>query len=161
SLGEGPAKTWEHGRYSAPYLRDSLLAAGALCETLETATDWSNIGALKAAVTEALTTSLGESGTPALVMCHVSHIYPTGASLYFTVVAGQRGNPIEQWWAAKKAACDAIMATGGTITHHHAVGADHRAWMRDEVGELGVQLLRAVKATLDPAGILNPGKLIP
>ncbi|OBJ88002.1 flavoprotein [Mycobacterium gordonae] len=161
SLGEGPAKTWEHGRFSAPYLRDSMLAAGALCETLETATDWSNIPALKAAVTEALTSSLAESGTPALVMCHVSHVYPTGASLYFTVVAGQRGNPVEQWWAAKKAACDAIMATGGTITHHHAVGADHRAWMRDEVGDLGVQLLRAAKATLDPAGILNPGKLIP
>ncbi len=161
SLGEGPAQTWEHGRFSAPYLRDSLLAAGALCETLETATDWSNIPALKAAVTEALTTSLGESGTPALVMCHVSHVYPTGASLYFTVVAGQRGNPLDQWWAAKRAACDAIMATGGTITHHHAVGADHRPWMNAEVGELGVKLLRAVKATLDPAGILNPGKLIP
>lgn len=161
SLGEEPAKTWEHGRFSAPYLRDSLLAAGALCETLETATDWSNIPALKAAVTEALTSSLAESGTPALVMCHVSHVYPTGASLYFTVVAGQRGNPLKQWWAAKRAACDAIMATGGTITHHHAVGADHRAWMRDEVGDLGVQVLRAVKATLDPAGILNPGKLIP
>nr|WP_261862028.1 FAD-binding oxidoreductase [Mycobacterium marinum] len=161
SLGEGPAQSWEHGRFSAPYLRDSLLAAGALCETLETATDWSNIAALKAAVTEALTTSLAESGTPALVMCHVSHVYPTGASLYFTVVAGQRGNPIEQWMAAKKAASDAMMATGATITHHHAVGADHRPWMRDEVGDLGVQLLRAVKATLDPAGILNPGKLIP
>ncbi len=161
SLGEGPAKTWEHGRFSAPYLRDSLLAAGALCETLETATDWSNIPALKAAVTEALTSSLAASGTTALVMCHVSHVYPTGASLYFTVVAGQRGNPVEQWWAAKKAACDAIMATGGTITHHHAIGADHRPWMRDEVGDLGVQLLHAAKATLDPAGILNPGKLIP
>lgn len=161
SLGEGPARTWEHGRFSAPYLRDSLLAAGALCETLETATDWSNIPALKTAVTEALTSSLADSGTPALVMCHVSHVYPTGASLYFTVVAGQRGNPVEQWWAAKKAASDAIMASGGTITHHHAVGADHRAWMRDEVGDLGVQVLRAVKATLDPAGILNPGKLIP
>jgi alkyldihydroxyacetonephosphate synthase len=161
SLGDGPAEAWERGRFAAPYLRDSLLAAGALCETLETATDWSNIGALKAAVTEAITASLAESGTPALVMCHVSHVYPTGASLYFTVVAGQRGNPIEQWWAAKKAAGDAIMATGGTITHHHAVGADHRPWMREEVGDLGVQLLRAVKATLDPAGILNPGKLIP
>jgi alkyldihydroxyacetonephosphate synthase len=161
SLGEEPAEAWERGRFAAPYLRDSLLAAGALCETLETATEWSNIPALKAAVTEALTTSLAESGTPALVMCHVSHVYPTGASLYFTVVAGQRGNPIEQWRAAKKAASDAIMATGGTITHHHAVGADHRPWMRDEVGDLGVQLLRAVKATLDPAGILNPGKLIP
>ena len=161
SLGEEPAQAWERGRFAAPYLRDSLLAAGALCETLETATEWSNIPALKAAVTEALTTSLAESGTPALVMCHVSHVYPTGASLYFTVVAGQRGNPIEQWRAAKKAASDAIMATGGTITHHHAVGSDHRPWMRDEVGDLGVQLLRAIKATLDPAGILNPGKLIP
>jgi alkyldihydroxyacetonephosphate synthase len=161
SLGEGPAQAWEHGRFGAPYLRDSLLSAGALCETLETATDWSNIHALKAAVTQALTTALADSGTPALVMCHISHVYPTGASLYFTVVAGQRGNPIEQWLAVKKAASDAIIATGGTITHHHAVGADHRPWMRDEVGELGVQVLRAVKATLDPAGILNPGKLIP
>ncbi|AKN18626.1 putative flavoprotein [Mycobacterium haemophilum DSM 44634] len=161
SLGEGPAQAWERGRFAAPYLRDALLAAGALCETLETATEWSNIPALKAAVTEALTTSLAASGTPALVMCHVSHVYPSGASLYFTVVAGQRGNPIEQWRAAKKAASDAIMATGGTITHHHAIGTDHRPWMRDEVGDLGVQVLRAVKATLDPAGILNPGKLIP
>ncbi|WP_142279636.1 FAD-binding oxidoreductase [Mycobacterium arosiense] len=161
SLGEGPAQAWERGRFGAPYLRDSLLAAGALCETLETATDWSNIPALKAAVTQALTDALAETGTPALVMCHISHVYPTGASLYFTVVAGQRGNPIEQWKSAKKAASDAIMATGGTITHHHAVGVDHRPWMRDEIGELGVQVLRAVKATLDPAGILNPGKLIP
>ena len=161
SLGEAPARAWEHGRFGAPYLRDSLLAAGALCETLETATDWLNIPALKAAVTDALTTALAESGTPALVLCHISHVYATGASLYFTVVAGQRGNPIEQWRAAKAAACDAMVATGATITHHHAVGADHRPWMRDEVGELGVQVLRAVKSTLDPAGILNPGKLIP
>jgi alkyldihydroxyacetonephosphate synthase len=161
SLGEAPARAWEHGRFDAPYLRDSLLAAGALCETLETATTWSNIPALKAAVTDALTAALAESGTPALVLCHISHVYATGASLYFTVVAAQRGNPIEQWRAAKTAACNAIVATGGTITHHHAVGADHRPWMRDEVGELGVQVLRAVKSTLDPAGILNPGKLIP
>jgi alkyldihydroxyacetonephosphate synthase len=161
SLGEGPARAWESGRFSAPYLRDSLLAAGALCETLETATDWSNIPALKTAVSDALTAALAESGTPALVLCHISHVYATGASLYFTVVAGQRGDPIEQWRAAKAAACDAIVATSATITHHHAVGADHRPWMRDEVGELGVKVLRAVKSTFDPAGILNPGKLIP
>ena len=136
-------------------------SAGALCETLETATNWSNVPALKAAVTEALTKSLAESGTPALVLCHISHVYPTGASLYFTVVAGQRGNPIDQWHKAKTAASEAMMRTGATITHHHAVGADHRPWMRDEVGDLGVAVLRAVKATLDPAGILNPGKLIP
>jgi len=161
SLGEAPAHAWEHGRFGAPYLRDSLLSAGALCETLETATNWSNVPALKAAVTEALTSALAESGTPALVLCHISHVYPTGASLYFTVVAGQRGNPIEQWRTAKAAASDAMMRTGATITHHHAVGADHRPWMRAEVGDLGVAVLRAVKATLDPAGILNPGKLIP
>ena len=161
SLGDGPARVWEHGRFSAPYLRDSLLAAGALCETLETATTWSNVPALKAAVMQALTSSLAESGTPALVLCHISHVYPTGASLYFTVVAGQRGNPIDQWRAAKKAASEAMVHTGATITHHHAVGADHRPWMRDEIGDLGVEVLKAVKATLDPSGILNPGKLIP
>jgi alkyldihydroxyacetonephosphate synthase len=161
SLGEEPARAWEHGRFSAPYLRDSLLAAGALCETLETATNWSNVPAVKTAVTEALTGALAETGTPALVLCHISHVYPTGASLYFTVVAGQRGNPIEQWRKAKAAASDAMMRTGATITHHHAVGADHRPWMRDEIGDLGVAVLRAVKQTLDPAGILNPGKLIP
>jgi alkyldihydroxyacetonephosphate synthase len=161
SLGEAPARAWEHGRFGAPYLRDSLLSAGALCETLETATNWSNVPALKTAVTEALTSSLAESGTPALVLCHISHVYPTGASLYFTVVAGQRGNPIEQWRKAKTTASDAMMRAGATITHHHAVGADHRPWMRDEIGDLGVAVLRAVKATLDPNGILNPGKLIP
>jgi alkyldihydroxyacetonephosphate synthase len=161
SLGEGPARTWEHGRFAAPYLRDALLSAGALCETLETATTWSNVSALKDAVTQALTSTLAESGTPALVLCHISHVYPTGASLYFTVVAGQRGNPIEQWRKAKAAATDAMVRTGATITHHHAVGADHRPWMRDEVGDLGVEVLKAVKATLDPTGILNPGKLIP
>ncbi len=161
SLGEAPARAWEHGRYGAPYLRDSLLAAGALCETLETATNWGNLATLKAAVTEALTGALAETGTPALVLCHISHVYPTGASLYFTVVAGQRGNPIEQWRKAKTAASDAMVRCGATITHHHAVGADHRPWMRDEVGDLGVEVLRAIKGVLDPAGILNPGKLIP
>lgn len=157
TLGEAPARAWEHGRFNAPYLRDSLLSAGALCETLETATTWSNIAALKAAVTAALTESLG----PALVMCHISHVYPTGASLYFTVVAAQQSDPLAQWQRAKKAASDAMVDAGATITHHHAVGADHRPWMRDEIGDLGVEVLRAVKRTLDPAGIMNPDKLIP
>src|ERR1700753_2359926 len=115
SLGEAPARAWERGRFGAPYLRDALLANGALCETLETATDWSNLPTLKAAVTAALTGALAESGTPALVLCHIYHVYSTRASLYFTVVAGQRGNPIEQWRAAKTAACDAIVSTGATI----------------------------------------------
>lgn len=94
-------------------------------------------------------------------MCHISHIYPTGASLYFTVVAAQQGDPVQQWTTVKRAVSDAIIANGGTITHHHAVGADHRPWMEQEIGELGVRILRAVKDTVDPAGILNPGKLLP
>ncbi len=159
-LGPDPAAQWEHGRFAAPYLRDSLLDVGVLCETLETATTWSNIAALKTAVTAALTDSLAGQGTPPLVMCHISHTYPTGASLYFTVVAKQLDDPIAQWQAAKTAAGEAIVATGGTITHHHAVGTDHRPWLPDEIGELGVRVLAAVKRELDPAGILNPGKLI-
>lgn len=161
ALGETPAREWEHGRFAAPYLRDALLDVGVLCETLETATTWSNLSGLKAKVTAALTESLAAQGTPALVMCHISHTYPTGASLYFTVVARQLDDPLAQWRAAKRAAGDAIVAAGGTITHHHAVGTDHRPWVPDEVGDLGVRVLRAVKAELDPAGILNPGKLVP
>jgi alkyldihydroxyacetonephosphate synthase len=160
SLGEGSARAWERGRFGAPYLRDALLAAGALCETLETATDWSNIPALKAAVTDALTDALAESGTPALVLCHISHVYTTGASLYFTVVAGQRGNPIEQWRTAKAAACDAIMATGGTITHHHAVGRDHRPWYENQRPDIFAAALDGTKKALDPTEILNPGVLL-
>ncbi|MFC5662333.1 FAD-binding oxidoreductase [Kitasatospora misakiensis] len=156
-LGEAPARAWEHGRFNAPYLRDSLLDAGALCETLETAAGWRELHALRFAVTTALTEALPGS----LVLCHISHVYPTGASLYFTVVAALGEEPLTRWATAKRAACDAIVASGGTITHHHAVGTDHRPWMTDEIGDLGVRILRAVKAELDPAGILNPGKLIP
>jgi alkyldihydroxyacetonephosphate synthase len=108
-----------------------------------------------------VTATLTEAGTPPLVLCHVSHAYPTGASLYFTVVANTTSDPVAQWAAAKRAAGDAISAQGGTITHHHAVGLDHRPWMAAEIGPLGIAILRAVKATVDPAGILNPGKLIP
>ncbi|WP_280437586.1 FAD-binding oxidoreductase [Nocardia carnea] len=160
-LGPDPARAWEHGRFSAPYLRDALLDAGVLCETLETATTWNRLGELKTRVTTALTEALSAQGTPALVMCHISHTYPTGASLYFTVVAKLLDDPITQWQAAKQAAGDAIAAAGATITHHHAVGADHRRWLPDEIGELGVRVLRAVKREIDPAGILNPGTLLP
>ncbi|GAA5072730.1 FAD-binding oxidoreductase [Nocardia iowensis] len=161
ALGETPAREWEHGRFGAPYMRDALLDVGVLCETLETATTWANLANLKAKVTAALTDSLAGLGTPPLVMCHISHTYPTGASLYFTVVAKQLDDPIAQWYTAKRAAGDAIVAADGTITHHHAVGTDHRPWLPAEIGDLGVRVLRAVKAELDPAGILNPGKLVP
>jgi alkyldihydroxyacetonephosphate synthase len=149
---------WRAHRFRAPYLRDALLEVGALAETLETAATYSALPGLYDGVRAALMSALGG---PAVVMCHVSHLYPAGASLYFTVVCGQSDDPVSQWQKAKHAAGDAIVAAGGTITHHHAVGTDHRPWMTAEVGDLGVAVLRAVKDRLDPAGILNPGKLIP
>jgi alkyldihydroxyacetonephosphate synthase len=158
AVGEGPGQSWEHGRFNAPYLRDSLLDVGVLVETLETATFWSNRDALYSGVKTALETALGE-GT--LVLCHISHVYETGCSLYFTVATKESDDPLPQWLAAKAAANDAIVAAGATITHHHAVGTDHKPWLVHEIGELGASVLRAVKADLDPTGVLNPGVLIP
>jgi alkyldihydroxyacetonephosphate synthase len=151
---------WAAGRYRGPYLRDALLDAGALVETLETVTFWAGLPGLYAAVAAALRDTLGALGTPPAVLCHISHVYPTGASLYFTVACAQLEDPIAQWEAAKAAAGEAILAAGGSITHHHGVGADHRSLYQREVGPLGVEVLRAVKRSLDPAGILNPGVLL-
>jgi alkyldihydroxyacetonephosphate synthase len=161
-LGQRPGRAWERNRYAAPYLRDHLLDRGVLAETLETATSWSGLETLYHGVADAVREALTARGTPPLVMGHVSHLYPSGASLYFTFFARQQaGAELEQWRAAKKAASDAIVANGGTITHHHAIGRDHLPWIRAEVGETGLELLRAVKERLDPAGIMNPGKLLP
>ena len=154
ALGTSPGKAWEHGRYAGPHLRDDLLDRGVMVETLETATTWSNLARLYRSVQSAL-----RAHAP-LVMCHVSHLYPTGASLYFTVMGPQAGDPFAQWRAAKTDACDAIVAAGGTISHHHAVGRDHAPWLGGEVGELGLEVLRSVKERLDPAGIMNPGVLL-
>ncbi|MFG2334225.1 FAD-binding oxidoreductase [Streptomyces sp. NPDC048604] len=160
-LGEEPGDKWEHGRYNAPYLRDALLDAGAFAETLETAAFWSALPGLYAGVREALTTKLNEAGTPPLVMCHISHTYENGASLYFTVVSAQGEDAVAHWAPVKAAANDAILAAGGTISHHHGVGTDHRDWYAEEIGPLGIRMLQAVKAEIDPSGVLSPGVLIP
>ena len=159
-VGRSPGEAWRAGRFAAPYLRDELLTHGVMVETLETATQWSNLQRLHGAVGRAIHQSLRDGATPGLVMCHVSHLYETGASLYFTFVARQReGDELAQWRSAKEAASQAIVQGGGTITHHHAVGRDHAQWMSAEVGDTGLAALRALKAQLDPAGIMNPGKL--
>ena len=155
-LGEG----WLEHRFDAPYMRDPLFDAGVLTETLETVTSWSNLPPLYEAVKTAVGDALAGVGNP-LVWCHISHVYPSGASLYFTVAAPLGEDPLNRWLAAKRAAGDAIAACGASITHHHAVGHDHAPWMQAEIGELGIAALRAVKQRLDPAGILNPGKLLP
>lgn len=159
-LGKSAGKAWERNRFAAPMLRDALLDAGALAETLETAATWTNLPKVYAGVREALRTLLGDG---AVVGCHVSHIYPTGASLYFTVIAAaDPSRRIEQWVEAKTAVNDAIVAAGGTITHHHAVGTAHRDHVEADLGgPIGAAMLRAVKSAVDPRGVLNPGKLLP
>ncbi|MBO0979116.1 FAD-binding oxidoreductase [Microbacterium sp. SD291] len=161
SEGEGAAEEWLKGRFDGPYLRDALLDAGVFCETLETATTWSNLQALRSAVDSALKAGFADSGARSYVMCHVSHVYPTGASLYFTVLAGVRSDPLAVWEPVKSRVNDAIIATGGTISHHHAVGRDHAAWLAQEIGDTGIRILAAIKRELDPTGILNPGAVIP
>jgi alkyldihydroxyacetonephosphate synthase len=160
-LGTSAGRSWERGRYHGPYLRDHLLDRGVMAETLETATTWDNLHVLYRAVGDALRSALTARGTPPIVWCHISHLYPTGCSLYFTFLARQEaGAELEQWGAAKRAACEAILAHGGTLSHHHAIGRDHAPWLAGEIGDLGVATLRAVKAELDPAGIMNPGALL-
>jgi alkyldihydroxyacetonephosphate synthase len=161
-LGQAAGRSWEHGRYRGPYLRDTLMGMGAMVETLETSHTWSRLGELHEAVAAAIRGSLDGQGTPGLVFCHLSHAYADGASLYFTFIARRRdGGELEQWRQVKRAASEAIVACGGTITHHHAVGRDHAPYMAAEVGGTGLDVLRAVKDQLDPTGIMNPGKLLP
>jgi alkyldihydroxyacetonephosphate synthase len=161
-LGQAAGRAWEHGRYRGPYLRDALMGMGAMVETLETSHAWSRLGELHAAVGSAIRNALAAQGTPGLVFCHLSHAYADGASLYFTFISrSRRDAELEQWAAVKKAASEAIVAHGGTITHHHAIGRDHAPYMEAEVGETGLDVLRAVKEQLDPAGVMNPGKLLP
>ena len=160
-VGRSPGEAWLKGRFLAPYLRDELLTQGVMVETLETATQWSNLGRLHDAIGRAIAEALSACATPGLVMCHVSHLYESGASLYFTFIARMlEEDPIGQWRTVKESASRAIVEGGGTITHHHAVGVDHARFMNREVGGEGVAVLRALKSELDPAGIMNPGKLL-
>jgi alkyldihydroxyacetonephosphate synthase len=161
-LGRSAGRSWEHGRFHGPYLRDTLMEMGAMVETLETSHTWSKLLDLHRSVGTAIRDSLAGQGTPGLVFAHLSHAYPDGASLYFTFISRARsGAEIEQWREVKRAASEAIVAAGATITHHHAVGVDHAPYMEAEVGRAGLDSLRALKDELDPAGIMNPGKLLP
>jgi alkyldihydroxyacetonephosphate synthase len=162
AVGRSPGEAWLRTRFSAPYLRDDLLTQGVLVETLETAAQWSQLARLHREVGEAIAQALTRLGTPGLVMCHVSHLYPTGASLYFTLLARQReDDEVGQWRTVKHAATRAIVNGGGTLSHHHGVGTDHAPWLEEEVGHTAVAALRALKLELDPTGIMNPGKLLP
>jgi alkyldihydroxyacetonephosphate synthase len=149
---------WRDAFLRAPYLRDTLVAAGVVAETFETAVTWDRLAGLVAGVRERIEGGLGGQGR---VTCRITHAYPDGAAPYFTVLApARRGADLEQWDELKAAASEAIAAAGGTITHHHAVGRDHRPWYDRQRPGPFADALRAAKAAVDPAGILNPGVLL-
>ncbi len=158
SSSEGPAGTWRSAFFKAPYRRDAVARLGWIAETFETAVTWSGLDALLAGVDQAVTGALDPA--PAL-SCRFTHVYPDGPAPYFTVLAPSRpGHQLGDWQTIKDAASEAILAAGGTITHHHAVGRDHRPWYDRQRPELFATSLRAVKDRLDPAGVLNPGVLV-
>jgi alkyldihydroxyacetonephosphate synthase len=148
---------WRSAFLRAPYLRDTLVAIGVLSETFETAITWERLPAFVETVKGTVREALGPEGS---VTCRLTHAYPDGAAPYFTVLAPvERGTEIERWQAIKAAAAGAVLAGGGTITHHHAVGRDHRPWYDEQRPEPFAAALRAAKAALDPRGLLNPGVL--
>jgi alkyldihydroxyacetonephosphate synthase len=162
SSREGSAGAWRNAFLRAPYTRDALVAMGMVNETFETAITWDRFDALYGDVMAAVRDALVEIGAPnGVATCRFTHVYPDGPAPYFTVIApGRPGAQLEQWAVVKDAASDALVRHGATITHHHAVGRDHRRWYDQQRPPLFAEALRSVKATLDPRATLNPGVLI-
>lgn len=175
SLSRGPGRHWVRDRFRHPYLRDALLDRGWATDTLETAAPWSRLAELTETVTRAIEGALVEGdgsgadadGERVASLCHVSHPYRDGASLYFTFFyrCASDGSPdveraLERWVRIKRAATDALVAGGGTLSHHHGVGRWHAGWLGREIGAEGLGLLASAVRELDPRGILNPGVLL-
>jgi alkyldihydroxyacetonephosphate synthase len=164
--GADAVGSWRSAFLGAPYLRDVFVAMGVLSETFETAITWERFPAFHERVTATVHEAIESVAPPSArgagqVSCRFTHVYPDGPAPYFTVIApARRGEEVEQWAAIKRAACDAVIAHGGTITHHHAVGRDHRPWYDRQRPEPFAQALRGAAAAVDPCGIMNPGVLI-
>jgi alkyldihydroxyacetonephosphate synthase len=160
----GAVRAWREAFLRAPYVRDVFVAMGVLSETFETAITWERYPALHERVTQAAQAAAGGPGGPggpARVSCRFTHVYPDGPAPYYTVLApARRGEEVEQWAAIKAAVSDALIAAGGTITHHHAVGRDHRPWYDRQRPDAFAAALGGAKAAVDPAGIMNPGVLV-
>ena len=154
-------ESWRSSFVRAPYLRESLLLLGVLAETFETAVTWDRFDALVADVTAATTDALRRVCGGGTVTCRLTHVYADGCAPYFTVLAPtRRGSEVAQWDEVKAAASDALAPAGGTITHHHAVGRDHRPWYDGQRPDPFALALAGAKAALDPHGLLNPGVLL-
>ncbi len=159
--GATAADTWRRSFLRMPYQRDALAARSMIVETFETACTWDRLPALRSAVAEAATAALSSVGATGVLTCRFSHVYPDGTAPYFGVyAAGRPGATVQQWDEIKAAVSEALTSNGGTITHHHAVGRDHRRWYDEERPAPFAAALSAAKNALDPAGILNPGVLI-
>ncbi|WP_018216281.1 FAD-binding oxidoreductase [Salinispora vitiensis] len=159
--GSGATDTWRSSFLRMPYQRDALAARSMIVETFETACTWDRYPALRAAVLDTVGAALREVGATGVVTCRFTHIYPDGPAPYFGVyAAGRWGSTVAQWDQIKSAVSAALLAAGGTITHHHAVGRDHRPWYDQQRPEPVALALRAAKATLDPSWVLNPGVLL-
>jgi alkyldihydroxyacetonephosphate synthase len=167
-VGGDSVGAWRSAFLLAPYLRDTFVACGVLSETFETAITWDRFEDFHATAMEAVRAKVAEvcdapaegAGAPR-VSCRFTHVYPDGPAPYFTVMApAVRGGEVEQWDEIKAAAAEAVIEGGGTITHHHAVGRDHRPWYDRQRPAPFAAALRAAKQELDPAALLNPGVLI-
>jgi FAD/FMN-containing dehydrogenase len=153
--------SWREAFLRAPYLRDVFIAIGVLSETFETAITWERFPSFHAAVMEAAQSALRDVCGTGSVSCRLTHVYPDGPAPYYTVLApARRGEELQQWEQIKRAASEALLTAGGTITHHHSVGREHRAWYDRQRPDPFAAALRAAKAELDPGGQLNPGVLI-
>lgn len=160
-LGRSPGRSWLRDRFRTPLLRDWLLDHGVAVDTMETAIPWSGLERGHASIVNAIQRALVTHAGSGLAMAHLSHVYADGASLYFTVLYPlDAHNALAQWRAIKVDATQAIVDVGGTLSHHHGVGRDHAAWLAAEKGALGLRSLRALKREMDPAGVMNPGKLL-
>jgi len=159
-LGSGPGRSWERGRFHGPHLRDELMDQGYLVETFETVSRWCLLPELHERVASVARECLGGHS---YVMAHLSHSYDTGASVYFTVLAGGWNSPesaAERWRAAKATITTALIDAGGALSHHHGIGRDHAPWLDRQVGAIGVDVLRAIRESVDPRGVMNPGALL-
>lgn len=161
AAGAGASEAWRSSFLRMPYQRDALAARSLIVETFETACTWDRFDALREAVTEAAQDAMARAGAQGVLSCRFTHVYPDGPAPYFGVyAAGRWGSTVAQWDDIKAAVSEAISGAGGTITHHHAVGRDHRTWYDRQRPEPFAHALRAAKSALDPAGILNPGVLL-
>jgi alkyldihydroxyacetonephosphate synthase len=159
---EGAAGLWRNAFVRMPYVREHLVRRAIIADTFETAITWERFEAFHDTVKAATESAIREiTGRPGQVTCRFTHVYPDGPAPYFTFHAlGRHGELLSQWRTIKSAASEALIAAGGTITHHHAVGRDHRPWYDKQRPDLFAAALRAAKRAIDPQGLLNPGVLV-